>query len=81
MFDEAQKVSSGLSGVAAMAGRLQGTHRWAVTGGLCICCPDWTGLDLILADCLLKPCSPRLHRGLGYCRRLAASICSWPPHH
>eukprot|EP00891_Asterochloris_glomerata_P005983 jgi/Astpho2/5983/Aster-x1340 len=32
VFDEAQKVSSGLSGVAAMAGRLWGTHRWAVTG-------------------------------------------------
>ena len=55
VFDEAQKVSSGLSGVAAMAGRLRGTHRWAVTGGLCICCLDWTGLGLILADSLLQP--------------------------
>ena len=61
MFDEAQKVSSGLSGVAAMAGRLQGTHRWAVSGGLCTCCPEWTGLDLILVDSPLKPCSSMLN--------------------
>lgn len=55
MFDEAQKVSSGLSGVAAMAGRLWGTHRWAVTGVLCIRCPDWTRLDVVLTDSLLGP--------------------------